>query len=324
MSAPAILVIAEFADGKPAAATLELLGLARGIADRAPVTALAFGAGDAGASALIAAGADDVVTTDAALANYDSEAWTACAAHVAREIRSRVVLATHTSRGADLVARLAFRLDGAVATGCSQITISNDALQAVRPCYGGNARETVTLACWPAVISMRSGVANALASDATRTGNVRNLDIALPGTRVIERHREAADAVRLEDARVVIAGGRGLDGPEGFVVLRDLAAAMGGAVGASRVPCDLGWCPHSMQIGLTGKTVTPELYIAVGISGAGHHLAGCGNAKTIVAINTDADAPIFRHARFGVVGDYRKLVPALAEAVATAKTEAAT
>jgi electron transfer flavoprotein alpha subunit len=99
-------------------------------------------------------------------------------------------------------------------------------------------------------------------------------------------------------------------------VLRDLAKALGGAVGASRVPCDLGWCPHSMQIGLTGKTVTPDLYIAVGISGAGHHLAGCGGAKSIVAINTDAEAPIFRQARFGVVGDFRRIIPELTRAIA--------
>jgi electron transfer flavoprotein alpha subunit len=121
--------------------------------------------------------------------------------------------------------------------------------------------------------------------------------------------------VRLEEATVIVAGGRGLNGAEGFKVLEPLVAALGGAVGASRVPCDLGWCSHAMQIGLTGKTVTPALYIAVGISGASHHLAGCGNAKTIVAINTDKNAAIFRDAKFGVVGDYAKVVPALTAAI---------
>jgi electron transfer flavoprotein alpha subunit len=106
-------------------------------------------------------------------------------------------------------------------------------------------------------------------------------------------------------------------------VLEKLAEVLGGAVGASRVPCDLGWCPHSWQIGLTGKTVTPDLYIAVGISGAGQHMAGCGNARTIVAINTDADAAIFRDARFGLIGDYRKIVPALALAIADLKRDSA-
>ena len=130
-----------------------------------------------------------------------------------------------------------------------------------------------------------------------------------------DRQRESGGDIRLEDARVVIAGGRGLNGPEGFEVLAELARELGGAVGASRVPCDLGWCPHSMQIGLTGKTVTPELYIAVGISGAGHHMAGCGNARNIVAINTDADAAIYKDARWGVVGDYRKVIPSLVAAI---------
>ena len=114
-----------------------------------------------------------------------------------------------------------------------------------------------------------------------------------------------------------MAGGRGLEGPEGFRVLENLAHVLGAAVGSSRVPCDLGWCPHSWQIGLTGKTVTPDLYFAVGISGAGHHMAGCGNAKTIVAINTDPEAAIFRDARYGIVGDYRKIVPALVDALRT-------
>jgi electron transfer flavoprotein alpha subunit len=112
-----------------------------------------------------------------------------------------------------------------------------------------------------------------------------------------------------------VAGGRVRTGPQGIQVLEVLAAALGGVVGASRVPCDLGWCPHALQIGLTGRTVAPDLYIAVGLSGASHHLAGCGGAKTIVAINTDPEAAIFREARFGIIGDFQQLVPALAAAL---------
>jgi electron transfer flavoprotein alpha subunit len=136
---------------------------------------------------------------------------------------------------------------------------------------------------------------------------------------VLSREHEAAAGTRLEDAKIVVAGGRGLEGPEGFGVLEELAGVLGAAVGSSRVPCDLGWVPHSRQIGLTGKTVTPDLYFAVGISGAGHHMAGCGNARAIVAINTDPDAAIFRDARFGIIGDYRKVVPALSAAIAELK-----
>ena len=135
-------------------------------------------------------------------------------------------------------------------------------------------------------------------------------------TTVIRRELEAETAgVRLERAKIVIAGGRGLGSAEGFQVLEKLAAAVGGAVGASRVACDLGWVPHSRQIGLSGKTVSPDLYVAVGISGASQHMAGCGKARAILAINSDPEAAIFRAATFGVVGDYKEIVPALIEAI---------
>lgn len=313
----AALVIAEFSDGRASAPTLELLAWGRALAGR--VVALAPGVDATAAQTLIAAGADGVFTVaGAASTDLDGDTLTACAAQAVRESGARVVLIAHNARGAEVAPRLAFRLDGAVATGCLQTVARDGAVSIVRPCYGGNARETLTLARQPVVLSMRSGTAAALSPDSARSGEVRALAFAAPAarTRVLERHRESGDDVRLEDARVVVAGGRGLDGPEGFDVLRVLAKQLGGAVGASRVPCDLGWCSHAMQIGLTGKTVTPELYVAVGISGAGHHLAGCGGAKTLVAINTDAEAPIFRHARYGIVGDYRQLVPALAAALA--------
>jgi electron transfer flavoprotein alpha subunit len=178
-------------------------------------------------------------------------------------------------------------------------------------------RETVSFNTPLAVATVRGGCYDALARDSQRTGETVaiGLDPAARRARVLERQRESGGDVRLEDARVVIAGGRGLNGPDGFEVLAELARELQGAVGASRVPCDLGWCPHSMQIGLTGKTVTPELYFAVGISGAGHHMAGCGNARNIVAINTDADAAIYKDARWGVVGDYRRIIPSLVAAI---------
>ena len=185
-----------------------------------------------------------------------------------------------------------------------------------RAAHGGNVRETLHLKTTIAVATVRAGIFAALPVDAQRSGEIIVLNETPPSRiRVIERKRDAAEGVRLEDAKVIVAGGRGLNGPEGFKVLQPLAEVLGGAMGASRVPCDLGWCSHAMQVGLTGKTVTPELYIAVGISGASHHLAGCGNAKTIVAINTDKEAAIFRQAKFGVVGDYAQVVPALTAAL---------
>jgi len=155
-----------------------------------------------------------------------------------------------------------------------------------------------------------------LKPDPNRPGEIISLSLTSLDTSGIPRitshsREDPGEALSLQRANVVVAGGRGLGGPEGFSELEKLAQALGGAVGASRVACDLGWCPHSWQIGLTGKTVTPALYIAVGISGASHHMAGCGNSGAILAINSDPDAAIFKEAHFGVIGDYKQIVPAL-------------
>ena len=195
-----------------------------------------------------------------------------------------------------------------------EVALSAGRLTLTRPCYGGNAREVVALITVPAIATVRPGCYDVLAFDASRSGTVEQVqperDAPAIRTRIVARKLDAADGMRLEDAKVIVAGGRGLNGADGFRVLAKLARALGGSVGASRVPCDLGWCPRSWQIGLTGRTVTPELYIAVGISGAGHHMAGCGNAKAIVAVNTDPEAAIFRDARYGVVGGYQQFIPA--------------
>ena len=313
----AALVIGEWANEKLATVSLELVSLARRLTPAGKVIALLLGAEPAAAAALIARGADKVVLgTREVFDGYNSDAWVDCAANVAREHAATLVLAAHTPRGADLAPRLAFRLNAGCATGCVNVEQQDGTCHFTRASHGGHVRETLRFKTAVAVATVRAGVYDALPLDTTRTGEVVVLNTASASrVRVIERKLEDSGAQRLEDARVIVAGGRGLNGPEGFNVLEPLAATLGGAVGASRVPCDLGWCSHAMQIGLTGKTVTPDLYIAVGISGASHHLAGCGNAKTIVAINTDKDAAIFRDAKFGVVGDYAKVVPALTAAI---------
>jgi electron transfer flavoprotein alpha subunit len=246
--------------------------------------------------------------------------WVREAVSLANELHPMVVLAGHTPAGADLAPRLAFRLKSGIATGCVALAADNERIVCTRPCYGGNAHETLSFPAGAAVVTVRSGIGTPQL-DRSRHGDVVKRPTPQPASRVrvVGRERETAAGTRLEDAKIVVAGGRGLEGPEGFGVLEALAGVLGAAVGSSRVPCDLGWVPHSKQIGLTGKTVTPDLYFAVGISGAGHHMAGCGNARAIVAINTDPDAAIFREARFGVVGDYRKVVPALATAIAELK-----
>lgn len=345
MSACTVLVIAELCDGGVTPLTRELLGLAREIArglrlhpdlppsrgkessspsrerasDRERVIAALFACDAAVAGDLIAHGADCVYCVAPRAGDYEPEAWLPVAEQLARDSRPLAILIGHTSTGADLAPRLAFRLQAAVATGCVGVDVAAGRILYTRACYGGNARETISFAASPGIATVKAGVGTAV-SDSARKGEVVRVEpkpIARR-SRVVAREIETGQQ-RLEDAKVVVAGGRGLEGPEGFRVLENLAHALDGVVGSSRVPCDLGWCPPSWQIGLTGKTVTPDLYFAVGISGAGHHMAGCGNAKTIVAINTDPEATIFREARFGIVGDYRNVVPALAAEVARAK-----
>jgi len=314
-----ILVVAETREGAPVPLTREVLGVARAIGN-VVVVALLIAPDVRAAPDLIVHGADRVHHVRTGSEEYEGEVWLPIVERVVQDIRPLAVLTGHTPAGADLAPRLAFRLETAVATGCVGVTVEAGRLLFTRACYGGNVRETVSFGHAPAVATVKAGVGVA-AADAAREGKVVVIDVPQIKTRVrvIERERDTADAKNLEDAKIIVAGGRGLEGPEGFRVLEDFAHVLDAAVGSSRVPCDLGWCPHSWQIGLTGKTVTPDLYFAVGISGAGHHMAGCGNARTIVAINSDPDAAIFRDARFGVVGDYRQIVPALADAVRALK-----
>lgn len=315
--APRIVVVAEPAGSGGNKLTRELLGLARRLADAMRGTvdvALLAGRIDGAAEELIACGADHVFALeDPALAEYHSEAWTAALAQICRQCGPAAILIGHTASGADLAPRLAFRLNTGIATGCVAVTCGDGKLSFTRPSHGGNARETISIRTAPAIATVRPGCYEALASDPHRRGEIMRVEVRLGDAgkrvRVIERRRDAEEGARLEDARVVVAGGRGLNGPDGFGLLERLAGVLGGAVGASRVPCDLGWCPRSWQIGLTGKTVQPDLYIAVGISGAGHHMAGCGTAKAIVAVNTDPDAAIFKDARYGIVSDYRQFIP---------------
>lgn len=310
------LIIGEVADGAPSSSTLEGIAAARGLGV-AQVAVLLPGADAANtASAAIAGGADAVYTvTDGPAAGGEFDALVDAAQAAAAQCGARYVIGAKTLTGRDVMPRLAFRLGTALASDCSSLALDNAGrLVATRPVYGGNAEASVACLGNPAVASLRPKSVDALAPDASRTGEVLSLAFeANVRTRTLERVEEAGEGVRLENARVVVSGGRGLGGPEPFEALRELADMLGGAVGASRAACDAGWVPSSHQVGLTGKTVTPDLYIAVGISGASQHMAGCSNSRTLVAINKDAGANIFKEARFGVAGDWQKVLPAFME-----------
>lgn len=324
-----ILVVAETSDGKCIPLVYELLGLGRRLASETGSAVYAVTLGNPASelpSLLIAQGADRVfvLPNTEATEYYQSDVWLSGMREVLAKASPGIILIGHTALGADLAPRLAFRLKVAIATGCEQVAMNGNKLLVTRPCFGNKAREVLSLTSSPSIVTIRAKMHEPMDSDPGRRGEIVNLTVPDNKTmllsKVIERKQEdAADGVRLENASMIVAGGRGLGGPEGFKVLEKLASALGGAVGASRVACDLGWCPHSWQIGLTGKTVTPDLYIAVGISGASHHMAGCGNAKAILAINTDPEAAIFKEARFGVVGDYKEIVPALMDEIGRQK-----
>lgn len=314
-----IAVVCSAALGDPG----ESLGRARALADVAGGDVVAIALGHADAPSLIARGADAVhALTHTLLDQAHVEAMTAAVVQACRTLAPAAVLLNHNAMGADLAPRIALRLGGCPVTGCVAIDHDAAGLRYTRPRQGGIAHEVVSFRASPVVATLRAGSYDAAVPDARRTGDVTAsaFEPDRMRTRLVERKREESAGPRLEDAKVIVSGGRGLNGPEGFKVLEELAGVLGGVVGASRVPCDLGWCPRSWQIGLTGKTVLPDLYIAVGISGASHHLAGCGNAKTIVAVNSDPDAAIFREARYGIVGDYQQVIPALIEEIRKGRT----
>jgi electron transfer flavoprotein alpha subunit len=222
------------------------------------------------------------------------------------------VLIAETDLGRDLAPLLASRLNTAAVTDVIALRVENDTIIATRPVYGGNALADFTINSEPQIISIRLKAFAPAPVDETRLATVSDLPaVARPARiRILERVIMQQQGPKLEDAKIVVGGGRGLGGPEGFVQLAQLADLLGGVVGASRPPSDQGWWPESGQIGVTGKIIAPDLYIAVGISGSSQHVSGVSGAKTIVAINKDPEANIYKVAAFGVTADWKKVLPA--------------
>lgn len=315
-----ILVVGEVADGALVPISAEMLGAARRL-NAGTVGCALMGSGvEAVAKDAIAFGADEVlVVDDAQLAEYNSDAYIQAMQKLVEQASPSIVLFGQTNLGRDLAPRLAFRLSTGVVMDTTELAMEGDRLAATRPAYGGNARAVNVVRGNPQIATVRAKSQDALERDDSRQGQVTKVDAGVDASairvKVTERKPLAAEGIRLEDADTVVSGGRGMGGPENFDVIEELAHALNGAVGASRAVCDLGWRPVSDQVGLTGKVVSPTLYIAVAISGASQHMAGCSGAKNIVAINKDADANIFKASRFGIVEDYAKVMKPLIEAV---------
>jgi electron transfer flavoprotein alpha subunit len=314
-----VLILAEHRGGQLLGISTELLGAARRVADASGerVTAVALGSGaEDAAKQAIACGADTALFADAAdLDEYRNDTWTAALVAAARHVKPAVVLLGQTAVGRDLAPRFAVRMGSGVAMDCIDLTLEDGRLVMTRPCYGGSAHARYTSRTSPAVATLRAKAFDPLPPDTSRSGEVVALALDLPASvsRVVGREEVKSEGMRLEDAPVVVSGGRGLGSAEAFHELATLARVLGGAVGASRAAVDLGWVPVSAQVGLTGKVVTPDLYIAIAISGASQHLAGITGARNVVAVNKDPDADIFKVSRYGAVADWKAFLPAFIE-----------
>lgn len=319
-----VIIGGELSGGNLASITTELLGIGRKLADELgqELSALFIGNEISQAAAeAIFFGADKVYVIDTPLfKDYLTDSYVAAWEKLSKQITPEILLLGHTSLGRDLAPRLAFRLETGVTQDCVELSIDPETklLQKTKPVYGGNALAIyVCQEGRPQMATIREKVMQPLKRDTSRKGEVIPFDPGLDETtirgKVIGKVKEEVTGIKLEEADVVICGGRGLGGPEPFKQLEELARILNGAVGATRPPCDAKWVPSYYQIGLTGKLVSPSLYIGIALSGASQHQAGILGSKTIVAINRDPDANIFRLAHYGVVGEYEKVLPAFIE-----------
>ncbi len=321
-----ILILAELDNGELHSTVAELISAAKKVALElnADVSAAVFGedAENIGHSA-ISLGADRVYTSShPLLSKGTADAHVYALAQICRDVTPTAVLTAKTPLGRVVGPRLAYRLGYGVAQDCMDLSADaqTEKITVTRPVYGGNAVARFTFThSENQVAVIRVKVFPPSDYDQSRVGEIRSLEISIDEKEIksnlVESVKEESEGVKLEDATVIIGGGRGLGGPEPFEQLEELAKLFNGAVGASRAVCDAGWLDHSFQIGLTGKTVTPDVYITVGISGASQHMAGCSSSKNIIAINKDGDANIFKEASFGVVGDWEKVLPSFTATV---------
>jgi electron transfer flavoprotein alpha subunit len=318
--AKGVWIIAEQRDGALRKISFELASAARKLADQlgAEVSAVLLGSGIEGLAAQLGKyGVDKVFVGDSpALEPYITEAHAAAAAKIIKENDPAIVLLGASVQGKDLSARLAGKLATGLATDCIDVKIADGKLLAIRPMYAGKCFGEIVTSASPQMASLRPNVfamaENAKAAAVTKFDPA--IDAAQIKSKVLEVQKDTSGKVDLTEANVIVSGGRGMKGPEGFQILEELAEVLKGCVGASRAAVDAGWRVQKDQVGQTGKVVSPNLYVACGISGAIQHLAGMSSSKYIVAINKDAEAPIFTKADYGVVDDLFKVVPELTSA----------
>ena len=315
--AQGVFVITEQRDGAFRKVSYEVVSEGRRIADGlgGDLTAVVIGAAvDGIASELEKYGPDKILLADdPALADYTTDAYTNVLSDLVASVDPAVIVVGASAQGKDLAARLAARLDVGLAMDCTAVKLEGGNLTLMRPMYGGKVLAEIEIEGSPQIIAVRPNVMDITETSKESATEKPAVQVGEIKTTVLDKVMDAGNKVELTEADIIVSGGRGTRGE--FGAIEDLAAALGGAVGASRSAVDEGWRLHSDQVGQTGKVVSPTLYIACGISGAIQHLAGMSTSKYIVAINKDEEAPIFSKADFGIVGDLFEIVPAIAEEV---------
>ncbi len=321
-----VWVFAEQRSGVLGKVGLQLLGGGRQLADNLGFELCAVLIGHeirSLADTLIAYGADKVYVADAPiLKNYQTDSYTGVIVDLIKTHNPNIVIYGATHIGRDLAPRIARRLEVGLTADCTELTIDEEEklLLQTRPAFGGNVMATIICPTTrPQMATVRPGIMKELEPDETRKGEVIDSEVKVTEkdmlTKIIEIVKEKRKTVNLEEASIIVSGGRGVGGKEGFKVIRDLAEVLGGEVGGSRVAVEKEWIEQDHQVGQTGKSVRPDLYIACGISGSIQHRAGMQNSGIIVAINKDPDATIFKIADYGIVGDLHEVVPALTKAL---------
>ncbi len=313
-----ILVIAEGKDGVLRNVSFEAIAAAKQIDHDAEIVGVVLGKEqlEEQAEQLIHYGADRVIVVQhEELKAYTSEGYGQAVLSIINEEAPDGIVMGHTSIGKDLTPKVATKLDTGLVSDVIEIQQNESRTEFIRPIYSGKAFERKIITDGITFVTIRPNNIAALEPDSSRKGEIASKDIEITNITTIVKEvvRKASEGVDLSEAKIVIAGGRGVKSAEGFNELYELADVLGAAVGASRGACDAGYCDYSLQIGQTGKVVTPDLYIAVGISGAIQHLAGMSHSKVIVAINKDPDANIFAIADYGIIGDLFEVIPLLVE-----------